>query len=83
MALEKMTQSTKLLKNWNECKLREIKERSYELPSVKSRIKKYQRDRYNFSCERSRCRPSQRWPCHACQSPTAGGVERSGAGRLW
>ena len=44
-----------IVKNWNECKLIEIKERSYELPSVKSRIKKYQRDRYNFSCERSRC----------------------------
>ena len=33
----------------------EIKEISYEMPSVKHRINKLQRDRYNFDCNRESC----------------------------
>ena len=39
---------------WNKCKS-EIKEQSFEMPSVKERINHLLRQRYEFDCDRTKC----------------------------
>ena len=44
-----------IIQSWNSSPNLDFKERTYEMPSVKSRINEYQRNKYNFKCERSNC----------------------------
>ena len=44
-----------IVHSWNSSPNLDFKERKYEMASVKSRINEYQRNKYNFKCERSNC----------------------------
>ena len=43
-----------MIEHWNNCDS-EIKNRNYEIPSIKQRINHLLRQRYDYSCDRTRC----------------------------